>query len=1721
MHSSDDTPPVDPHTVARRSPWRDLLRGAGVASAGFVGLALALVVLLQIDAVGTAVARWALPRAAPPGLDVSLDRASGSWLRSLTLTGLRLTGADGSVAARIDTLSLTWSPLALLDRRIALGRVRAGGVEAHLVRDSTAAVRLRGSRPAPPPPDTVPASRWTVTVDSATVVGVDGDLRTAGDSLPTLTWADAGVRISGLRAAGDVSVTLDSAFARLDAPGIAGTDGVGPVDWTAAGRLEPGRLQLDTMVVHGADGSRLEGAGSAALPSTGSPPGPLSFEVVAEGFSLALVHGALGRRVADPARVDGVVRVSGTTAAPSVAVDLRVGAAGRVSGSAGAALGDGPTRFEADLTVAALDPGPILADSAWSGRIDGRLSAALDGPRASRLDGRVDLSLDAVRIGALPLRSARLTSAWTEGSAALDLSAEGEPGSIRLAGSARPLDSLPTYDVAGPFVLDLRSDSGLVATASGRLRLEGSGVRPGDADLRARLDVASLDVGEVGIDTAHVRAHLRDGSLEWSLEARDPAAGTVRAAGRAVPGSPTTVAVDSAVVRDFDIAGLLGDSVASRVDGRLEATATLGAPERTAARFDLVVREARYGAVQVDSAVADGRLLDGRLDADVRLRSTAGTAEGSVAVRPFDDVPALTVQRLAFADVDAGAWAPPRDSLPTTRLTGRLEGQIRGRSAETARGDFTLQLDTSRVNRQEVAGGEAAVRLDAGRIDFEADLRLPDSGELTFTGRARPFGTVPEIVVDRLGFSGLDPFALSGTAAPVDARLTGVGSGTVRGFDPATVDGDLRLELGPSRLNRETLETGRVEATVRAGRLEAAAAAELAEGAVSADVVADWSGERPSWRVDGRLRSEAPLRLADVDTVGGHLDLALFAEGRGATPATLDARFRVAADSALLGDVRVDTLRFSGRVSEGFAVLDTLVVRSNVADLRGEGRVALVDSATALPSDLEIVATLGTLTPLESVLGLGPLGVGEGELRAAVSGRPGALAWTASARTSALLLGTAEVLGLDGRASGELGPDLSPETLDGTLSLDRLTFAGVDVAGSTTVVRWDGEVAVIEGEATVDDRRDVSFAVRADPLASRPRADLDRFDVRVDGDRWSLSGTPSVAWGDGIEFDELALSAGSQSLVVDGRFDLAGASDLSLRLDSLRLGGLTDLVGLERLDGALTLRLDLRGSAADPRLDGEIDAALVQDGRARSSVKGVVSYDSLLLRVDVGIDAEGGGGLEVVGSVPVDLALTPAAEGDSTRLARAAEGAVDLRVRADSFAVRWVEPFLDPTTVRGLAGHLEIDARVEGSQASPSLGGRARLRDGRLTLPALGVTYDRAVLDVALEGDRARIDTARVHTDDGSLSLEGGVDLRELSLGEFDVRARLDRFRAIHNDAFRVRMSGTAELVGTTSEPRLEGDLRLLETDIYLDDAIPSGASVRPVELTDEQIRELEEYLGFSVSRPEREAGALFDALTIELDVSASRDTWVRQRANPQLEIQVTGEATVTKQPRDSLRFDGRIEAVARRSWVEQFGRRFSIQEGVVELQGTAAESRVDVQAVYEVPSTNDTEPEATITLDVEGTLDDLSLTLGSEPSMENADIVSYLATGRPASSSLDFRSDEGGGGGLRSIGSEFALGQVTGLVEGLAAEGVGLDVVEIRTDGLRGATLIAGRYVRPELYVGFKQPVGRDPDDPTADSGADRTEVEIELQALRWLLLNMEASNSAVSFLFRFRYAY
>ena len=83
---------------------------------------------------------------------------------------------------------------------------------------------------------------------------------------------------------------------------------------------------------------------------------------------------------------------------------------------------------------------------------------------------------------------------------------------------------------------------------------------------------------------------------------------------------------------------------------------------------------------------------------------------------------------------------------------------------------------------------------------------------------------------------------------------------------------------------------------------------------------------------------------------------------------------------------------------------------------------------------------------------------------------------------------------------------------------------------------------------------------------------------------------------------------------------------------------------------------------------------------------------------------------------------------------------------------------------------------------------------------------------------------------------------------------------------------------------------------------------------------------------------------------------------------------------------------------------------------------------------------------------------------------MSYLLTGAPATTDPTIQSSSSQT--TLATGTSLAVGAALGTIAGSAGQELGFDVVQILQD-LQGAqTLVAGKYVSPDLYIGFRQPL-------------------------------------------------
>jgi translocation and assembly module TamB len=1727
MTASDE--PSD--SSASRSRLGRVLRVAGLIAAVVVLGVVGLVGVLQFDAVATWAGRTVAGAASSDSFRI---RLGGVSLRGLT--HVRVTAVDAesgpagepTLSVSVDTVALGFRLVPLLRRHVSVEVLRVVGA-------SVSGSPFSGDGAASADDDASDGG-WTFGVDRLEV-----DVREIALALPEASsdepWrlSEGRLRARDVSFGGEVVGALDTLHARFRPPRR--PDGWGRV--AASGRLEPEHVVVDGLELTSPE-SDVRATGRIPLSLTGTAPEGLTLDLEIARLHLADVGPFLPADMADSVRVRGSVQMRAQADTLRLTGSLGASVPGRLDVEARVWGPREAPDVDAHVEVSAFDAEPWgFLDRSVVARLDmtlGLRSATLEG-----VHGSLAAELD-VEDASGPLDGRASLSAESDGAddpwrgdwslAGLGVAVEGRVSVGALERPEWTIDGEVEYaasaDAGADFAFSPRS-------GSGRFEAAGTGLAPGSLDARAMVVLDSLRA-VVGGGAEDRSVALGPGRIEAELSAGSATGrGTLEVAGGdvdlALEGDVTarTGRLTRGRVRDVDVAALVGDTVASRLSADFTGELTSAEPLTGSGRVDVLA--ARYGPWSVDSASVSATARGGTLDVALRA-AVPDSGRFAARVRGLSErgvFRTVQIDSLGWRHLDARALAPGHatdsSAVPRTDLSGSGSGRLT-RGEEGWSGTMALALLPSVIGTASVDTGRLDARFEPNGLELEASLT---AGEGRLSGQAEVWtdGDVRTLRVPSLSFQALDLGALSGGSTPPTA-LEGALSAAFTGSSVEAGSGMLTLDLAPSRVDTLVVDTLSVRVDLEDGVARAAALAELLEAVATLEGEYRVAAQRPTYTLSGRLsRPSAEGRTGPVGFAR------LGAEGEGIQIDSARATLWMEVDSGSLSGHPIEVARARVALDRGSFQLDTLDLR--MAGLMVSGGGALPASAVGGPAEgeppdpdevdevdeagneeageIRIEAALTrsdvlTLLPLE-----GPIALGEATLEVVLRGTVDAIDVEGAGNVSALLVGDIRVQGVDLDARGRRTRDEGWVAGEASLAVERMRLPTAPVQSVDIDVRLEPESELsVTASAVIDGRRDVELAARVEDRAAPSAVRLEHLAFRADEDRWTLQHPTRVAFRDGFSVDSLLLATPDQELRVRGSFASEGPLDVQASVTEFEISTVFDLLGYPALRGSVSGEADLSGTAAAPVLAARLESRLTPADAPAADLEVGVDYRERSASLEGTVTLDSGPSLQAEVTVPFDAALTH----DSGGFLQA--DPMSGYVSAEAFPVSWLEPFVPAGGARELEGVLAGRAELGGTPGNPALSGSLTLRDGAATLPALGVRYTGARARMVLDGARIALDSTRLHTADGSVSATGEISFENLAEPAYDIELAADQFEIMRTSSVRATVSGDVRIEGVGAAPAVSGVVDVERADLYLGD-LASGSSVDPVVLTDAQWDELARVFGYERPSERAAASPFMDAVELDLDVRLGRASWVRQRANPELAIQFSGDMAVTKERGDSIQLVGSVEAVPERSWVEQFGRRFSIEQGRLTFRGSPSATMVDVVAEYDVPSReNPGEPEVVLTLTVGGTPDDLSLELSSTPQLEASDMVSYLVTGRPASQSLEGGSD----GSLTGTGGALALGQLSGAVEAYAREQVGLDVVEITTDGMDGLTLLAGRYLSPRLYLGIRQPISfqSSRDDPT--QRAPDPEIEAELQAVRWLLLNLRAGGRiGMEFYVRSRIAY
>jgi len=630
------------------------------------------------------------------------------------------------------------------------------------------------------------------------------------------------------------------------------------------------------------------------------------------------------------------------------------------------------------------------------------------------------------------------------------------------------------------------------------------------------------------------------------------------------------------------------------------------------------------------------------------------------------------------------------------------------------------------------------------------------------------------------------------------------------------------------------------------------------------------------------------------------------------------------------------------------------------------------------------------------------------------------------------------------RVRGDLNIDLQRSgTIDFEVIAQQLVYES-RAFDRLSVEGWGTREAHRLAAALTGKDGSVTLQTEGTLLENRWEGRLQRLDISsAAAGSWTLgSPVPLQFAREEIRIDGLCLQADPASLCADVLWHAAGPWQLTSRLRAIPLGvAAPALPPGWSISGALTGDIAVGADSAGV-LDGSVEITATpgslsltlaglqrrfthESARLSASTgpRGLEGETELQLRAAAG---------EVVGTFSGELRLP--------ELTTVREPLTDqpivahVAARLDDLAL--LDAMLD--RIAGLAGTVELDVDASGTVGEPRLLGELRLRDGRANVPGLGLRLSDVQFTVTGDArDNIRL-SGELTSGPGRATITGAMPL--MPSEQTPARFRIDgeSFQVINTPEAQVLITPDLDIAFGGETVVATGTVRITQAAIELTE-IPKSA----VPVSDDVIVVGREEEG----PPRRLRTAAQVRVVLGNEVNFKGFGFDAKLEGSLLAIEEPGKPTSASG--ELLIVDGSYKA---------YGQDLTIERGRVLFGGGPADNPgLDVRA-FRVANDG-----VIAGLSIQGTLRTPVVTLFSEPPMAESEALSYLLLGRPLN-----QASGGDASMLSNAARSLGLRGGNALARRIAST-FGLDEARIESDGsLREASLVAGKYLSPRLYVAY-----------------------------------------------------
>lgn len=819
--------------------------------------------------------------------------------------------------------------------------------------------------------------------------------------------------------------------------------------------------------------------------------------------------------------------------------------------------------------------------------------------------------------------------------------------------------------------------------------------------------------------------------------------------------------------------------------------------------------------------------------------------------------------------------------------------------------------------------------------------------------------------------------------------------------------------------------------------------------------------ELPAYEATVMVRElNANRVIKESKTPATNLNVDVWVKGQGMQPEAMDGQFKLTILPSQIETTKIAQGEFVAVLRNGQLMLDKGILRADDTTVDVQGRVGALQTTAVGQLTYNVFAK--NLTPWLKLAGVE--GKGGVSLSGTASGSLKALRTVGQLSLEQVSVDATSVQ--TGRVSYEFSE------LGGARPQGRVTASLNGVRAGMALKSVHAE-AILTGLRPADVRLNMTIqddALRTHRLTTRARYAPDQLDVLIQDLSLQL---PSGTWrapqephlilrGETLTIENLVVQQAEQSVSIEGTVGRKGPLQLQARVNRFPLEELRPFLGDgPELKGRLDANLIARGTVTNPEVMADLSTgALSIAGQSYAGLSAQSAYQSGQLTLALFFKQDETHTLTVNGSAPVTLLGSDGSSG---------VGEANLHIRSDGLSIAFVEAF--SKEISRVRGTVTMDLTLQGPLAALTPSGSLRLHDGQVRVKALDQTFSAIAVDMLVEPHAVRLSRLFIKGGKGHLTASGTVGLSGYTPGAIGLQLDAEQFRVLSTKEYRASLSGKIECTGSAQAPVVKGAVRVVDVEARPNLALMKGGPAPHDEtiVVAQNLADLKriEEEALAAQREEQTARVrdaaqdeVFHKLALNLAITIPRDTWVRMSAGS---IELMGNLLLQKEPEQEMTLVGAIETV--RGWFAVQGRQFRLEKGAIVFTGTTPiDPSLDLVARYNLP-----QYQYVVDVVVGGTAKEPTVEFRSDPELEQADILSLLAFGRPANALTNKEKNT-----LQSRALQTVAGAVAADLRGVIAETLGVDDVELEMGQTPGEGKVGiGKYVAPGVYVSTSQQLG------------------------------------------------